>query len=130
MGKQTDHRNRVVSLIRWTARIWAVASVTLLLAFIIGEGTHSNKTSELLRFALFPCGSALGMVLSLRKESIGGGITVGCLLAYYILNLATTGPPSKVWAWLLFAAPGFLFLTLRFLSQGENNSVCKNRQPS
>jgi hypothetical protein len=38
MESPTDRRQKWVSALRWTARVWSVASVALVLAFIVGEG--------------------------------------------------------------------------------------------
>jgi hypothetical protein len=38
-----------------------------------------------------------------------GIVPVGCLLSFYLIHIATTRTLLKGWAWLTFAAPGFLF---------------------
>jgi len=110
MDRGVNYHPRWVSGLRWTARVWSVVSVVLLLGFIIGEGIHLSGPKEWIGFALFPIGISVGMVLAWRHERLGGAITVGSLLAFYVLYFATTGAPPKGWAWLVFAAPGFLFL--------------------
>jgi hypothetical protein len=50
------------------------------------------------------------MILAWWREGLGGGITVGSLVAFYALHTATAGKPPKGWAWLVLAVPGFLFL--------------------
>ena len=50
------------------------------------------------------------MILAWWREGLGGSITVGSLLIFYAIHLATTGTLPKGWAWVAFAAPGFLFL--------------------
>jgi hypothetical protein len=67
----------------------------------------------------FPFGIATGMIIAWRKEFIGGSITVGCLLVFYVIHLATAGRFPKGWAWLAFAAPGFLFLLSACLSRKQ-----------
>jgi len=50
------------------------------------------------------------MILAWWREGLGGGITVGSLVAFYILHTATAGSlPRGPW-WLVLAVPGFLFL--------------------
>jgi hypothetical protein len=103
------HRRWLLAL-RWTARVWSFASVAVLLAFIVGEGFNPSGLNQWLGVLLFPIGISLGMILAWWKEGLGGSITVGSLLAFYALHLATAGTFPKGWAWLVFAAPGFLFL--------------------
>jgi hypothetical protein len=50
------------------------------------------------------------MILAWWREGLGGGVTVGSLVAFYILHTATAGNvPRGPW-WLVLAVPGFLFL--------------------
>jgi hypothetical protein len=103
--------------LRWTARIWSAVSVVLLIGFIIGEGLHPSKPSDAVGLFLFPFGISAGMILAWWREGLGGVITVGSLVAFYLLHLATAGALPAGWAWIAFAAPGFLFIL----------SACMNR---
>jgi hypothetical protein len=89
----------------------------LILAFIVGEGSHPSGLNEWLGFLFFPVGISAGMIFAWWKESPGGSITVGSLLAFYVVHLTTAGTFPKGWAWLVFAAPGFLFLLSSHLSR-------------
>ncbi len=117
MEGRTDGYQRLVSALRWTARVWSVASVALVVAFIIGEGNNPSGPKEWLGFLFFPFGISVGMILAWWKEGLGGSITVGSLLASYVVRLTFTGTFPKGWAWLAFAAPGFLFLVSSYLSR-------------
>jgi hypothetical protein len=86
-----------------------VASVALVLAFIVGEGFHPGR-NDWLGVLFFPLGISVGMILAWWREGLGGIITVGSLLTFYVVHLTTAGAFPKGCAWLLFAAPGFLFL--------------------
>jgi hypothetical protein len=110
-------RRRGARTLRWTARVWSVASVALLLAFIVGERSHPTGASEWLEFLFFPVGISVGMILAWWKEALGGSITVGSLLAFYAAQLTIAGTFPKGWAWLAFAAPGFLFLVASHVSR-------------
>jgi hypothetical protein len=57
-------------LTRWTARVWSVASIGLILAFLVGEGFHSSRIAarEWLGLAFFPLGITAGMILAWWKE--------------------------------------------------------------
>ena len=117
MEGRTDRPRRWILALRWTARIWSVASVALVLAFIVGEGFDPSGLNEWLGALLFPIGISVGMILAWWKEGLGGSITVGSLLAFYVVHLATAGTFPKGWPWLAFAAPGFLFLLVSYLSR-------------
>jgi hypothetical protein len=57
----------------------------------------------------------LGFVIAWRRERLGGLVTVCSLAAFYIWMTARDGhlPPGPYF--LLFAAPGFLFLASSLL---------------
>jgi glucose-6-phosphate-specific signal transduction histidine kinase len=88
----------------------------MVLAFIVGEWSLPSNPEEWLGFLFFPFGVCLGMILAWRKEGLGGSITVGSLLVFYVVHLTTARTFPQGWAWLAFAAPGFLFLLSAYLS--------------
>jgi len=116
MNGPIDRHRRWIRALRWTARLWSVASVVLVVAFIAGEGFHPSGLKDWLGVLFFPIGISVGMLLAWAKERLGGSITVGSLLTFYVVRFATTGTFPKGWAWLAFAAPGFLFLLASDLS--------------
>jgi hypothetical protein len=83
----------------------------LVLVFIIGEGFNPKLLApkEWLGFIFFPIGICFGLVVAWWKEGLGASIVVASLVAFYIVDFATSGTFPKGWAWELFAAPGFLF---------------------
>ncbi len=97
-------------VLRWIARIWSIASIVLILVFIIGERSCPSGLGEWIGFLFFPVGVAAGMIISWWKEGEGGGITVASLIFFYLIHLATAGRFPEGWGWLAFSAPGFLFL--------------------
>lgn len=99
-----------VRVLRWTAKVWSIVTVLLVLGFIVGEGFNPSGINEWIGVLLFPIGICVGMMLAWWKEGLGGIITTGCLLLFYLVHLATAGKFPKGWAYLVFAAPGFLFL--------------------
>jgi len=132
MEGRTHRHHKLVSALRWTARVWSAASVALVLAFIVGEGRNPSRPSEWLGFLFFPFGICVGMILAWWKERLGGSITVGSLLAFYMVYRATAGAFPKGWAWLAFAAPGFLFLLSSHGSRrarGESDALKSKPRP-
>ncbi len=110
MESESDGPQRLTLAIRWTARAWATASIGIILLLSVGEGQLPSKPTEWIGFLLYPAGIVAGMVLAWWREGLGGTITVGSLVAFYVLHTATAGTLPKGWAWLILAAPGLLFL--------------------
>lgn len=110
MERQSDGGRRLTLVIRWTARAWAVATMGVVLLLSVGEGLYPAGLAEWIGLLLYPGGICLGLVVAWSREGLGGGITVGSLLAFYMLHAATAGSLPKGWAWLVLAVPGFLFL--------------------
>lgn len=101
----------------WLARGWSVLSIGLVLAFLVGEGFHPAqvRAREWLGLAFFPLGICVGMIVAWRRELVGGLITVGSLAVFYAIHFATAGVFPRGWAFLVFAAPGFLFVAAGLL---------------
>jgi hypothetical protein len=103
---------RTVVIARWLARLGSLASVTLLLLFLLGEEMNPGQLTptEILGLLCFPLGITVGMLLGWRWETLGGTVTVLSLLAFYKVMYAANGRfPDGIW-FLLFALPGLLFL--------------------
>jgi hypothetical protein len=97
----------------WTARALSVVSTLMLLLFLFGEPFPVTKirASEWLGLALFPGGIVLGFVVAWWREGLGGIITIGSLLIFYLVFvLLPSGSFSKGGWFFVFAIPGFLFL--------------------
>lgn len=117
--ERSGHHRDVVPALRWTARIWSVASILLVLAFIVGERSLPSTPDEWLGFLFFPFGISLGMLLAWWNERVGGLVTVGSLGVFYVIRFMTAGAFPAGWAWLVFAAPGFLFVLAWLVSKRE-----------
>ena len=116
MENHHDPHPSLTQLIRWAARIRGVVNIAFIILFVVGEGfdykliTHT----ELILFVFFPVGISIGMILSWWKEGVGGSITVGSLVMFYVIHFATRGMFPTGWWFLVFAIPGFLFLVCRY----------------
>ena len=70
---------RIVTVLRWTARILGVALLLLVAAFAIGEGVP-NPLAMSVRESLLTLGlltMLVGQVLAWKSEGIGGLLIVG-----------------------------------------------------
>jgi hypothetical protein len=110
---------RLEAVLRWSARVWGIASALLLLAFAFGGREHLRLTAgETLGFLLFPVGVIAGFAVSWRRELAGGLVTVGSLALFYLLLFARDGRLPAGPYFLLFAAPGFLHVASALLAAG------------
>jgi hypothetical protein len=102
----------------------SIASTVLLLMFLFGEKFEVSKVaaSQWLGLIFFPLGVIVGFVVAWWKEGLGGAITIASLLTFYLIFvLLLKGSLSQgVW-FLVFAAPGFLFLISFAISRSLRN---------
>jgi len=130
MKDQPKGDEKWIRVLRWTARAWSLVTVALVLAFILGEGDNPSGLNEWLGFLFFPFGICAGMALAWWREGLGGIITVASLGVFYLIHLATAGTFPEGWAWLTFAAPGFLFLLTWFLSRKASDAAAQHAAAS
>ena len=114
MFEQRDQETPFQHVLRIIARAWDVVCLATIILFLIGVDLVFGYMSaiEWIGFLFFPTGVFVGLVLSWRKELIGGTITVASIAGFYlvyglILNLSV----EQGWALLLFLIPGLLFVT-------------------
>jgi hypothetical protein len=109
--------------LRWLARAGSLLSTLLLLLFLFGEEFHPAKITlkEWVGLIFFPGGVVVGMIVAWWKEGIGAGITLASLLAFYVVLGFLFGDSLGVW-FVVFAAPGFLFLLYWILSRSKFGS--------
>ncbi|MGI5836351.1 MAG: DUF7670 domain-containing protein [Chloroflexota bacterium] len=108
-------------VLRWLARILSLASLGMLLLFVLGEGSWPLRLtpSEFVQFVFFPIGVAIGMVLGWRRELLGGVVAVFSLAMFYLSHFGVTGKiPSGPW-FLIFTLPGILFFALGLWKQAR-----------
>ncbi len=110
MGTKADGGDRLTVAIRWTARIWTIVTIAVVVLLSLGEGIHPAGPAETAGLLLYPIGICFGMVFAWWKEGVGGTVTVVSLMAFYVLHTATAGRLPPGLGWLALAFPGFLFL--------------------
>lgn len=108
-----DRRWIVQESVRWTARVLSVFSTAVLLLFLFGEPfpVENITATQWVAFLLFPIGVVIGFAVAWWREGLGGSITVGSLLAFYLVFTTLMREPLTKGGWfLVFALPAFLFL--------------------
>lgn len=101
-----------LTIIELLARVGSIASITLLILLFMGEGIHPSEISprEWAGLLFFPIGVMVGMIVAWWKEGLGSAVTLGSLLAFYLVYGYLLRNHIGGWAFLTFASPGFLFL--------------------
>jgi hypothetical protein len=110
------------SIIRWTARSWALASLLFLSAFIFGGAERSGNwptITQWIGLAFFPTGVIAGLLIAFWKELLGGGIAALSLTGFYAWHFAVSGRPGAGPWFVAIAAPGFLFLIAGLLARSR-----------
>lgn len=112
MTTERLHFNWPLLGLEWVARCASVASITLLVTIFIGEAFNPSQIAAQEWFGLvfFPLGVVIGMVIAWWKEALGGTVTVVSLFAFYLVYGYLLRNHIGGWAFIIFSAPGFLFL--------------------
>jgi hypothetical protein len=116
MNPSSSRLNLAVRIIRWIARGWSIASIGLIVLIFLGEilfphAEASFRLRDVILFAFFPIGTFAGMILAWRWELLGGALTVGSVVGFYVALWIMDGRFPRGPFFLLMAAPGFLFLS-------------------
>ena len=117
MNESSVKPPRAIRILRWAARIWSIVSIVFILLIAIGEliPPHAPPPStlrDIVGMILFPFLTCVGMILAWRWEGLGGGITIGSVLAFYAWLGVMDGRLPRGPYFALVTGPGFLFLLL------------------
>lgn len=112
-------KNKLLFWIKLIARVSSLIILSLVLLFIFGEGINPSNVNEWIGFIFFPAGISVGMILAWWKEGLGGIITVGSLVLFYLIYFFSSQTLPEGLGWLTFSLPGFLFLLYWCLKKRE-----------
>jgi len=119
--KENVHKNLMLIILRWTARIWSYIVVTFIVLFVgaslFESGVGSMSSGEAIAFAFFPIGLTIGLIIAWWKEGLGGIIATGSIIAFHLIMLIVNSKPDFVLFIELLAVPGPLFIIYWLLSR-------------
>jgi hypothetical protein len=103
--------------LRWAARLLAAIIVSLVVVVLIGEGFDLLKLKGLepveMAFFWIAC---IGMVVAWRWQVIGGALSLGGMILFFIVEFTIRGGLTKAPFLYLMLLPGILFLVDSFIS--------------
>ena len=114
MNNEDSKRNReerIMSGIRWTARIGGTGIIGLVALIMIGHGFDPLSLTGIesaMMVALLT--SLVGMAILWRWEGIGGALAIVGIASFYVLNLSASGGFPGGWVFPLCFVPGVLAL--------------------
>lgn len=110
-----------LAFLTWTARITSILSLALLAMFAFGGSEQGLPSmTEAVALALFPGAVALGMLLGWWRPLIGGVVCVAGLALFYAYMAAAAGRPVGGPWFIVFSAPGMLFLVCGLLGRAHH----------
>ena len=111
-----------MALVEFLARAGSVISIILLLLLFEAEVRHPSEIAPREWFGLvfFPIGVVVGMTIAWWKEGLGVSITVGSLLAFYLVYGYLLQYHIAGYAFVIFASPAFLFFFHWVLRQASH----------
>lgn len=113
------YKSKLVTALRWLARVLAAGQVALVLLIAIGEGPPNpiNQPGEV-QIEFLGMGLILtGLILGWKWEGLGGIMALAGIAIFHAIE-------GKLWInpfFALFALTGILFLICRILTRGQAN---------
>ncbi|HZM85841.1 MAG TPA: hypothetical protein VFF31_04705, partial [Blastocatellia bacterium] len=84
---------------------------------------------EWIGLLFFPFGVVVGMLVAWKREALGGFLSIGSLMCFYLVyGLIMGDGPPRGWAFAMFTAPAFLFLLSGLMTKNHTaEQVCDRR---
>ena len=111
-----------MAFVEFLARAASIISITLLVLLFQAEALHPSEIAprEWFGLAFFPIGVIAGLVIAWWKEGLGVSITLGSLLAFYLVYGFLLEYHVGGWAFVVFASPACLFFFHWVLRHGSH----------
>jgi len=113
------------SVFRWLARLTSLLSLGIIAMFLLAEPFKPSnvRPREWVGFVCFPIGVTIGLMIGWWKEGLGAGISLGSLVAFYLVFGWLMGSNIRGPWFIAFASPAFLFLLAWLLSRTNLSEV-------
>jgi hypothetical protein len=110
---------RLLTVVRWTARVLGTLILLLIAMFAIGQGVHPARMFQPLGVAILTVAlltMIVGQLVAWKWEGVGGGLIVGSFALFSIVN---HGVPLNIvfGPWLL---TGLLYLGCWWMDRPRN----------
>jgi hypothetical protein len=108
---------RLVSGLRWAARLLGAFLVGIVLLVFIGEAGFNPlklRPTEAIQMFLFLT-NCIGLLIAWRWPFIGGAISTGGMLLFFAVEFTVTGGIPKGLVFHLMLLPGILFMLSHFI---------------
>lgn len=114
-----------MALVEFLARLGSVISITLLFLFFQAEAFHPSEIAprEWIGLIFFPIGIIIGLAVAWWKEGLGVSITMGSLVAFYLVYGYLLQSHVAGWVFIVFASPAFLFFFHWVLRHSSHEQV-------
>jgi len=103
---------RLLSVIRYIARLFSILLIVLIVSLSIGEGLPNPSILSITEILLFVALLVMlvGLVLSWQHEYFGGLLTIIGFILFFIVNYFSSGSLRLGFFFLLFPLTGILFV--------------------
>ncbi len=113
-----QNQSRIITIIRWIARIVGLLYIAFFLLMLIGEGLSSSQETNPLTFRaglafVFVFIYFAGLILAWKWEGIGGWVAIGGTIGFFVT--------IQEYSLMIFimATPALLFLVCWYLSRSQ-----------
>jgi len=124
------NQSRIVTVIRWIARIWGTFILAFVLFFVValilggdesGDGLFDTK--EVITFIFFPVSTVIGLSIALKLEGLGGLITTLGMIGLLIMRFDLLSNPYFI---VGIAPPGLLYIVYWYVTKRQAQSNNEN----
>jgi len=124
------NQSRIVTVIRWIARIWGTFILAFVLFFVValilggdesGDGLFDTK--EVITFIFFPVSTVIGLSIALKWEGLGGLITTLGMIGLLLMRIDLL---SNAYFIVGIAPPGILYIVYWYVTKRQAQSNNEN----
>jgi hypothetical protein len=133
--ESTDRSRLLLLIIRWLARVWGGLAAAFLIFMIVAHLVSSGGWGwpsgvDGIAFVFFPVGVAVGLVIAMKWDALGGLITLVSMITWHVIMNSTRGNPHIAPMIDGLAAPSVLFLAVWLLGRRNPLGAGETRDDS